>query len=133
MASQIESISNQIQSLFNTDRAAFPTISPPQMIWMGVPEKPGLNTTVSVANIAKTLDEYGIPTSTAQDGTVNFTLALVIAIVDEVYRALHEDANTQVSIPPYTSLVETDGANEGGPLHGVGTNTKSIEGSAQIC
>ena len=107
----INDISNTIKSLFDVTRQPAPEI-PGMLMAVGCTQKPGLSTIVSTGNIVKTLNSHSIPTDPLPDGTENKTVALVIAIVDEVYRALKEDANIQVSHMPGAISILANGANK---------------------
>jgi hypothetical protein len=55
-------------------------------------------------------------------------MVIATAIVDEIYRALREDANYQVSLNPGSVNVMTFGANSGGPVVSEGANTNFVTG-----
>ena len=120
-----------IKALFTKVRGSAPQI-PPMLMALGGPQRPGLSTVISVGNIVKALTKHGIPTEAAEDGSENKTVAVVIAIVEEIYRALHQDANTQIAIQPGAINVITSGANIGGPMISQGINTNFATGTAII-
>ena len=122
----ITSITSPIKAIFSKVRGSAPQI-PPMLMALGGPQRPGLSTVISVGNIVN-----GIPTEAAEDGSENKTVAVVIAIVEEIYRALHQDANTQIAIQPGAINVITSGANSGGPMISQGINTNFATGTAII-
>lgn len=125
----IQSITNAISSMFKKMRNPAPKVAP-MLIGLGGDQRPGLSTVISTSNIVKALDKHGIPTGAAADGSENKTVAVVIAIVEEIYRAMHEDLNLQLSIRPGNVTVVTTGTNEGGPMIAQGINTNYVEGTA---
>jgi len=127
----IADISNAIKSLFDVTRSPAPEIPGPLMA-IGCTQKPGLSTIISTGNIVKVLNEHGIPTDPMPDGSENKTVALVIAVVDEVFRAMREDANVQVAHMPGAITVMATGANSGGPVVSHGININFSKGQAII-
>ena len=127
----ITSITSPIKAIFSKVRGSAPQI-PPMLMALGGPQRPGLSTVISVGNIVKALTKHGIPTEAAEDGSENKTVAVVIAIVEEIYRALHQDANAQIAIQPGAINVITSGANSGGPMISQGINTNYANGTAII-
>jgi hypothetical protein len=127
----IEDISNSIKSLFDVTRQPAPEV-PGMLMAVGCTQKPGLSTTVSTGNIVKELNKHSIPTGALPDGSENKTVALVIAVVDEIFRAIREDANIQVAHTPGAITVLTTGANGGGPMVSQGFNINFSKGQGII-
>ena len=127
----IADISNSIKSLFDVTKQPAPEI-PGALMAIGCAQKPGLSTIVSTGNIVKALNAHGIPTDPLPDGTENKTVALIIAVVDEVYRAIREDANVQVAHMPGAITILATGANSGGPVVSNGININFSKGQAII-
>lgn len=127
----IADISNTLKNLFNVTRQPAPEI-PGMLMAIGCTQKPGLSTTVSIGNIVKRLNKHSIPTDPLPDGTENKTVQLCIAIVDEVFRAMKEDANVQISHMPGAISVMAAGANGGGPLVAQGININFSKGQGII-
>ena len=96
------------------------------------PQKPGLSAVESLSNVVSTLNAHDIPTGALPDGTENKILVIVNAILTEVFRALREDANIQVSYGPGSITVMTTGANGGGPMISQGVNINFGKGQAII-
>ena len=124
-------IYNSIKSLFDVTRAPAPEV-PTMLMAVGCTQKPGLSTTVSIGNIVKRLNEHSIPTSPLPDGTENKTVQLAIAIVDEVYRAIREDAKVQITHAPGTISILATGANSAGPVVSNGININFSKGQGTI-
>lgn len=125
----INSIANKITSLFSTTRSPAPQI-PGILMAAGATQMPGLSVSKSCGKVASRLMEHGIPTDALPDGTENKTLVLVKAIVEEVYRAIREDSNTQIVFPPGAISIMTMGANGGGPMVSQGININFPKGNA---
>lgn len=125
----IKDISNKITSLFNTTRSPAPEI-PGILMAAGATQMPGLSVSKSCGKITARLMEHGIPTDALPDGTENKTLVLVKAIVEEVYRAIREDSNTQIVFAPGAISIMTTGANGGGPMVSQGININFPKGNA---
>lgn len=124
-------ISNKIGELFDITRQPAPQI-PGALIALCGTQKPALSTIQSVSNVVKKLKEHGIPTDAMPDGSENKMLVMIIAIIDEVYRALREDANIQVSFAPGSITTISTGANAGGPVVSEGINMNIPKGQAII-
>ena len=119
----VKSICNAIKNIAETTgRNAAPLIPAITML-CSLAKRPGLSTIVSVIKIVQSLKEKGIPTEPNADGSPNLYVQLVTSIVDEVYRALREDANIQGAIAPGAFTLTATGGNAGGPIEVIGTNT----------
>ena len=131
MEANISYISNQIKSLFDFSRQPAPEI-PGMLMAIGGTQKPGLSSKVSLGNIVKVLDQHEIPTDPLPDGTENKTVQVVLAIVDEIYRAIREDSNIQVAHSPGSITIMASGENSGGPVISQGININFSKGQAII-
>ena len=127
----IKDICNAINALFSTTRTPAPEI-PSVLMTFACPSKPGLSTLTSVSNIVTDLNKHGIPTDPMPDGSENKTVVIVSAIVDEIYRAMREDANIQTSYGPGAITIMAAGANAGGPVISQGINTNFSKGQSII-
>ena len=127
----ISDISNSIKSLFDVTRQPAPE-SPGMLMAVGCTQKPGLSTVVSTGNIVKALSKHGIPTDPMPDGSENKVVAYTIAVVEEIYRAMREDANIQIAHTPGAITVLTTGANGGGPMVSQGFNINFSKGQGII-
>ena len=99
---------------------------------IGCKQKPGLSSKLSLGNIVRTLDQHEIPTDPLPDGTENKTVQVALAIVDEIYRAIREDANIQVAHEPGAITIMASGANSGGPVISQGININFSKGQAIV-
>jgi hypothetical protein len=85
--------------------------------------RPGLSTIQSVSNIVKDLNRLGIPTGPMPDGSANLTVGVMFASTKEHHRAIKNDMSIQVGVQPGTMSSVGYGANAGGPVTVVSTNT----------
>lgn len=127
----IADITNQIKNLFDISRQPAPEI-PGMLMAIGCKQKPGLSSKLSLGNIVRTLDQHEIPTDPLPDGTENKTVQVALAIVDEIYRAIREDANIQVAHEPGAITIMASGANSGGPVISQGININFSKGQAIV-
>lgn len=127
----ILSITNAFKTMFEKTRIAAPKI-PPMLMAIGGQGRPGLSTQQSVGRIVRALEKHGIPTGAACDGSENKTVAVVIAIVEEIYRAMHEDVNIQIAMGPGALNIVAYGANSGGPVVSRGINLNFAGGNGII-
>ena len=127
----IADISNQIKDLFDVSRQPAPEI-PGMLMTVGCAQKPGLSSKASLGNIVRVLDQHEIPTDPMPDGTENKTVQVVLAIVEEIYRAIKEDANIQVAHAPGAITIMASGANAGGPVVSQGININFSKGQAIV-
>ncbi len=116
---------DKIIDLMNSviDKMKTPAETLPTLLLQAVAiQRPGLSPSKITANVISNNNTIGIPTGTNPDGSPNkineYTYNVVKCIVD----AIKEDAVVQVAIPSGSIVVETTGANAGGPLVGTGTN-----------
>lgn len=118
----INLITSSIENLFKTIRKPLQSI-PAVLSYGALTNRPGLSTIISSGNIIRSQSDFGaITDATLPDGTPNMMNALIVKIVDEVYRALREDSRVDVSIAPNSITTMVTGANGGGPFTANGTN-----------
>ena len=127
----ISDISNTLKGLFDITRQPAPQI-PGMLMAVGCMQKPGLSTAVSIGNIVKRLNKHSIPTDPLPDGSENKTVQIALAIVDEVYRAIREDANIQIAYAPGTISILSNGANSAGPVISQGVNINFCKGQGIV-
>lgn len=98
----------------------------------GLMKRPGLSTILSVINIAQKMSEKNLPTEPNADGTPNQMLIYSSIIVEEIYRALREDAKISIVIAPGDISVKAEGVSPSGPVTVIGTNLNIPGGSGAI-
>lgn len=95
-------------------------------------KRPGLSCLLSYANVVQEISKKGIPTENLPDGTPNLMNQMINSVICEVYRALKEDANIQITLPMGSIRVSTNGANAGGPVVSTGTNINYSTGNGLL-
>lgn len=125
----IFTILNTISNLFKKTRKAAPLV-PPMLTAIGGPERPGMQVNVSATKIAEAISAAGIPTEAADGHKPCMTMVFMQAIVKEIFRAMHEDANIQTAFEPCSMTLWGVGANSGGPVIIQGINTNFSAGSS---
>lgn len=120
----IESITKSIKNLFTKTREPVKFLSN-ALVLCSAMKRPGLSTILSVANIVKDLNKFGIPTGPLPDGTPNMTVAMVYSIVNEIHRSIREDMAIQIVMQPGSISFLGQGANAGGPITVTGVNVNS--------
>lgn len=98
-----------------------PTVPPP-LILAGGPRRPGLSALRSANHILTKKRALGLPVGAYEDGTANADDQIILAIFEEIYRAIREDAHTDIAIPPGLPLAGT-GTSGAGPVAVVGATT----------
>lgn len=118
----VKSICDAIKNVAEkTVRQAFPSI-PAIIMLCSLAKRPGLSTIMSVINITQAFKKYGIPTEPNEDGSPNLNVQMAYIIVDEIFRALREDACVQGAGAPGAVNITATGANAGGPVVVNGNN-----------
>lgn len=127
----IQKIVNTLNSLFKRVRQPAQTVSPILTLCSSM-QKPGLSTVHSLARIVTKMKKLGIPTDPMPDGSMNLNVGLVAAIIDEVYRAMREDAQVTIAMSPGSIQVVGEGASIGGPVVVRSTNVTVPGGTGSI-
>jgi len=127
----IEQICQTISNYFERIRTPFPQLSRILLVCSMI-RRPGLSTIQSVSNIVKDLNRLGIPTGPMPDGSPNLTVAFTFANTKEQHRALKFDASIQVGMQPGTMASVGYGANAGGPVTVISTNTTPSMGFGKM-
>lgn len=118
-----KSLAESIKKIISTSARSAAATIPAIIMLCSLAKRPGLSTIVSVMNIVQKFKEKGIPTEPLPSGEPNLYIQMTTAIVDEIYRALREDANIQGAGAPGAFTVIAKGANAGGDITAVGSNT----------
>lgn len=128
----IESVTNAIRDLFDNKLRSAATIIPGIIMICSLAKRPGLSCLISFGNIVQELEKSGMPTGPLPDGTPNMMNKMVHHVVCEVFRALKEDANIQVALPPGSVNIVATGGNSGGPVTVMGPNINVATGNALL-
>lgn len=118
----VSTIAKSFETLFQTLRKPAPTLSAIIML-CAMTKRPGLSCIVSTSNVLQDMKKRGVPTEELPDGSKNLMNEVVASVVCEMIRAIKEDANIQMAMPPGSLTITASGGNAGGPVTCVGTNT----------
>ena len=124
-------INQAVQRAFNAmlkPASAIPSI----LMICSLLKRPGLSVLKSTATIIVNRAKFGAPTGNLPDGSANMVNGLINVIVDEVYRAIREDAKITLAIAPKGITVQTTGANAADSVISVGFNILPVSGVVQI-
>lgn len=117
----IDTIANAMEAAIDKTRVPAETL-PALLLVCTAMKRPGLSASKIAADIISNNDALGIPTDVNPDGSPNIINEYTYNIVKCVVNAIKQDGVVQVAIPAGTLMIETNGANAGGPLVGIGTN-----------
>lgn len=123
----ITSILSTITTTLDSVKIPAPTI-PPLLLVMGGQFRPGISAKTVASNIIRRQSEAGAPSGPNADGSANIAEAMEVIRIEEIVKALKYDAQLQIAIPPGAIMFSGTGANAGGPVTVVGSNTNTITG-----
>lgn len=124
----ITTISNALKNTINQSFRAPANLISTIIMLCAVVRRPGLSCIISTNNIIQNMAKHGLPTERLPDGSENKMNILVQDIVCEIFRALKEDANIQIAVPPGALAISATGASAVGPVTVVGTNITGGKG-----
>lgn len=127
----IQKIANSINKLLNKVRTPIIPI-PAILLLCSVFKRPGLSPMMIAANVIKRQSEFGAPTGPLPDGTPNMMNSLIYVIVDEVVKEAQKNCVIESVIAPGTMVITGFGANGGGPITTIGTNTTPVKATGII-
>lgn len=104
------------------------TLLPSPLLYTGSLFKPGISPMLVASKIISRQTEAGAPYGPMADGSTNVAEAMEVIRVEEIIKAIHDDGQIQISIPPGGIMVTGAGANAGGPVSITGTNTNFVSG-----
>ena len=123
----VKKISDSIDNIISSFRKPANVISAIIML-CAMTKRPGLSCIVSTSNILQDIGKRGIPTDNLPDGSKNLMNEMIASIVYEVFRAIKEDSNIQMAIPPGALTINVNGVSPTGPITAVGTNIAAGSG-----
>ena len=104
------------------------TLLPSPLLYTGSLCKPGISPMFVASKIISRQSEAGAPYGPMADGSANVAEAMEVIRVEEIIKAIHDDGQIQISIPPGGIMVMGTGANAAGPVSITGTNTNFVSG-----
>jgi hypothetical protein len=129
--SNIESVIEGFQKILSLQTIGTPTPVPTIAILTGVPQKSGLSPSKIASRIIARKSEAGIPVGALPSGGVAPDELMERIRIEEIIRALQEDALISVAIPPGITLTAA-GASPSGPVTVFGSTITLTKGFGQI-
>lgn len=102
------------------------------LIYATAVHRPGISKLKITSEIISDNASLGINTGQMPDGTENVVNQFVSNVVEKVVDTLKDDAMVECVIPSGSVIVSAKGANAGGPVVAVGTNTNNAKGYGVI-
>jgi hypothetical protein len=122
----IDKIASAITNVI--DKIRIPVIPIPAILLIcSVFRRPGLSAMVIASKTIRRQNEFGAPTGPLPDGTPNKMNALIAVMAEEIVREIQKSCVVESVIPPGTMMITGVGANAGGPVTIVGTNTMPVK------
>lgn len=118
----VEKITNVV------DKARVPVIPIPAILLLcSVFRRPGLSPMIIAAKVIRRQSEFGGPTGALPDGSSNKMNALISIMAEEIVREVQKSCVVESVIPPGGMTITGFGANAGGPVTIIGTNTLPVK------
>jgi len=117
--SKFDSILNGIKKILKIQGGSATSVPAP-LILIGSPSRSGLSPTKIASRIIQRKTEAGLPVGALPSGGVSPDELMERIRVEEIIKALQEDAKITVAVPPGTTLTAA-GASPSGPVNVVGS------------
>lgn len=109
------SILSAINKLLKVQNTGGSTTIPTPLILVGVPQRPGLSAIKIASAIIQRKTEAGLPVGNLASGGVSPDEIMERIRMEELIKALQEDAKLTIAIPPGTTLTAA-GSSPSGPV-----------------
>jgi hypothetical protein len=127
----LESVMSGFQKILKLQSGGVATTVPTPLILVGVPKRSGLSPTKIASNIITRKSEAGIPIGVLPSGAVSPDELMERIRVEEIIKALQQDAVISVAIPPGTT-VNAAGLSPSGPVTVFGSTITITKGYGLI-
>jgi len=127
----INSIIGGLTKILRLESVGTPPAIPVPIILVGIPRRPGLSPTKIASRIIARKSEAGLPVGTLPSGVVSSDELMWRIAVEEIVRALQEDAIISVGIPPGITVTAT-GISPAGPVTVFGSTIRTSKGYGVI-
>jgi hypothetical protein len=118
----VEKITNVV------DKIRVPVIPIPAILLLcSVFRRPGLSAMIIASKVIRRQSEFGAPTGALPDGSPNKMNALISIMAEEIVREIQKSCVVESVIPPGGMTITGFGANAGGPVTIIGTNTLPVK------
>lgn len=129
--SSLTSILGGIKKIMKIQNNSSSASIPAPLILVGSPQRVGLSAIKIASRIIQRKTEAGLPVGNLPSGAVSPDELMERIRIEEIIKALQEDAKITVAIPPGTALTAA-GASPSGPVTVVGTTITITTGYAVI-
>lgn len=129
--SSFESIANTLDKILSIQSVGTPSSIPTPLILFGVPKRSGLSPTKIASRIISRKSEAGLPVGALPSGGVSPDEIMERIRVEEIIKALQEEAVLSVAIPAGTSII-ANGASPAGPVTVYGNTITLTKGFGVI-
>jgi hypothetical protein len=125
------SILNGIKKILKLQNNGAISTIPTPLILVGAPRRSGLSATKIASRIIQRKTEAGLPVGALPSGGVSPDELMERIRIEEIIRAIQEDAKLTIAIPPGTTLTAA-GASPSGPVTVVGSTITLTTGYGVI-
>jgi len=129
--SDIDSVIEGFDKVLSLSSVGSPPPVPTPLILLGVPQRTGLSPTKIATRIIARKSEAGLPVGGLSTGNSNPDEIMERIRIEEIIRALQEDAIISVAVPPGISVTAA-GISPAGPVTVFGTSITYMKGYAVI-
>lgn len=129
--SNIDSIIDGFLKVLSIQTTGVPTAIPTPLIIFGGAQRPGLSPTKIASRIIARKSEAGLPVGALPSGGVSPDEIMERIRVEEIIKAIQQDAVITVGIPPGTTLTAA-GASPSGPVTVFGSTITITKGYGTI-
>jgi len=127
----IDSIIGGFDKVLSLSTVGGPPPVPTPLILIGVPQRAGLSPTKIATNIIARKSEAGLPVGVLPNGNTNPDEIMERIRIEEIVKALQEDAIISVGVPPGITLTAA-GISPSGPVSVFGSTITFIKGYGVI-
>ena len=127
----INSVLGGFDKILKLGTAGFPLTIPTPLILFGVPTRKGLSPTEIASNIISRKSEAGLPVGALPSGAVNPDEIMERIRIEEIIKALQQDAIISVAIPPGITITAA-GISPTGPVSVFGSTITISKGYGVI-
>lgn len=129
--SNITSILGGFNKILKLQSVGVTTPIPTPLILTGIPRRPGLSSIKIASRIIARKSEAGLPVGDLPSGVVSSDELMWRIAIEEIVKALQQDAVITVAIPPGTTL-SASGISPSGPVTVFGTTITFTKGYGVI-
>lgn len=128
-------LNNIVQKLssFIQNKLSIPLVTIPSILLLcSTIKRPGMSSMLITAKAINRMQDSGIPVGVNIDGSPNLMNQMYYVLIDEMVNSLKMDGKVEVAIAPGAITSLGFGANAGGMVSVVSSNTTPVSGSGII-